>query len=40
MIKSNDVNCILKRAALKTEIARLRLEIDGVMEILNSHKMY
>ena len=28
MIKLNEVNSIAKRAALKTEIARLRLEID------------
>ena len=40
MIKLNDVNSSAGRAALKIEIARLRSEIDAVMETLNSHKMH
>ena len=40
MIKLNDVNSSARRAALKIEIARLRLEIDAVLETINSHKMH
>ena len=39
MIQLNDVNSSAERAALKTEIARLRSDIDAVMETLNSHRM-
>ena len=41
MIKLNNViNSSAEWAALKTEIACLRSEIDAVMETLNSHKMH